>query len=72
MDDKNNIKENFLSCIVFFLSYRPSFLYCFKIDKVNFLVSTKRYDKFIIFFDKFTVFNLNQYYCRNLQNSLKI
>ena len=30
----------------------------FKIDKVNFLISTERYKKFIIFFDKFTSFNL--------------
>ena len=58
MVDKNDIKGLFSVLYCFYLSYRPSFLYRFKIDKVNFLLSTERYDKFIIFFDKFTVFNI--------------
>ena len=74
MDDKNDIKGEF-SVLYHFLSYRPSFLYRFKIDKVNFLISTKRYNKFIIFFDnfffdKYTVFNLKQYYRKSLLQML--
>ena len=48
MDDENDIKGK-LSVLYIFLSYRPSFLYSFNIDKVNFLILTKRYDKFIFF-----------------------
>ena len=70
MDEKKHKKENFPSHIAF-LKYRPSFVYRFKINKINFLVSTKRYEKFIIFYYKFTVFNLKRYYRRSLHSTLQ-
>ena len=48
MDDKNDLKGKFFFNP--FYSINHLFLYHFKIDKVNFLLSTERYDKFIFFF----------------------
>ena len=41
------------------LLYRPSFLYRFIINTVIFLISTERYDKLFIFFDKLLFLILN-------------
>ena len=41
MDDKNDIKGKF-SVLFHFLLYQPSFLNRFKINRVNFFISTER------------------------------
>ena len=43
MDDKKDIKGEF-SILYLFLSYLPSFPYCFMMDKVNFLISTDQFE----------------------------
>ena len=54
-----------------FPKYRSSFLYCFIINKIIFLISTKWYNKFPEKVDKFLVSNFDRYYRRSLMSSQK-